>query len=73
MQTLKTKVIGDLRFFSRPLAAEKLSKTEKTLRRWELIGYGPPVTRFGRDPYYEEKGMEQWARSLAKAGHDGVF
>ena len=65
MQTSEIKVIGELRFFPRPLAAQKLDKTEKTLRRWELIGYGPPVSRIGRDPYYEEKGMEQWARSLA--------
>lgn len=66
MQTLEAKVIGDTRFLPRPLAAEKLSKTEKTLRRWELDGYGPPVTRFGKDVYYDEKLMEQWARSLAE-------
>lgn len=66
MQTLEVKVIGDLRFLPRPLTAEKLNKTEKTLRRWEIDGYGPLVTRFGKDVYYEEKGIEQWARSLAE-------
>jgi len=40
---------------------------QATLIRWELDGKGPPVTRIGRDVYYEESNLEKWVRSQAEA------
>jgi predicted DNA-binding transcriptional regulator AlpA len=61
-----TKVICGLRLKPRKSAAKTLGKSEATLIRWELDGKGPPVTRIGRDVYYEESNLEKWVRSQAE-------
>lgn len=35
----------------------------ETLIRWEREGYGPPVTRVGRDPVYRADSVEAWLRA----------
>jgi predicted DNA-binding transcriptional regulator AlpA len=60
------RVIGGLRLKPRKSAAKVIGKSEKTLIRWELDGTGPPVTRIGRDVYYEESDLEAWVRSLTE-------
>jgi len=57
------RVIGGLRLKPRKSAAKVIGKSEKSLIRWELDGTGPPVTRIGRDVYYEEASLEKWIRS----------
>jgi hypothetical protein len=57
------KIIGSLRLRPRRSTAELIDKHPRTLVRWELDGKGPPITRIGRDVYYEESALEKWIRS----------
>ncbi|WLB58471.1 hypothetical protein [Bradyrhizobium japonicum] len=61
-------------YVPRKQAAEKLGNalrgkpyTEKTLIRWELEKYGPPVTRIGREVVYFWPSVEKWLREQEKA------
>lgn len=37
--------------------------SEFTLMAWERNGYGPPVTRIGRDVVYRRQAVEDWLLS----------
>jgi hypothetical protein len=57
-------------YISRKDLAKKLGErmrgkpyTVQTLIKWENRGYGPPVTRVGRDPVYREDSTEKWLRA----------
>jgi DNA-binding transcriptional MerR regulator len=48
--------------------AELLGVAEKTLRRWDAVGYGPRATRRGlkRVYVYNEREVRRWLASVAE-------
>jgi hypothetical protein len=50
-------------YLSRPKMAEQLGKSERTLERWESLRIGPPVTRIGRELFYNIESAREWLRS----------
>ena len=50
-------------YLPRQALAEQLSKTRRTLERWERLRIGPPVTRIGRQPFYSVESVRAWLRS----------
>jgi hypothetical protein len=66
MQDDKIRIIGDRKLFRPEGAAELLGKSTVTLKRWRMANSGPPVTRIGRDVYYDEAGLISWVSSCAK-------
>ena len=47
-------------FISRAELARMLQRTVRTLSRWEMERYGPPVTRFGDSIYYRRSSVIGW-------------
>jgi hypothetical protein len=47
-------------FISRAELARMLHRTVRTLSRWEVERYGPPVTRFGDSIYYRRSSVMVW-------------
>ena len=43
--------------------AAQLDVHPRTLERWRVMGIGPPVTRIGREPYYNINTTRKWLRS----------
>lgn len=47
-------------FISRTELARMLHRTVRTLSRWEVERYEPPVTRFGDSIYYRRSSVMAW-------------
>ncbi len=57
----------DLRLLSRKEAAQLIGTSEKTLKRWEALGKGPPVLRFGkRMARYTVLGLREWLKVVTE-------
>ena len=63
--------VPDLRLLNRREAAQLIGTSEKTLKRWEALGKGPPVLRFGkRMSRYTVLGLREWLKAVTEdAGH----
>lgn len=53
-------------YLNRREFAAEIGVRIETLIRWEKDGQGPPVTRFGRTPYYYKPSIVEWQRSQEK-------
>lgn len=47
-------------WISRLDLALELGVTVETLRRWELLRFGPPCVRAGRKIYYRRDAVQDW-------------
>jgi hypothetical protein len=55
-------------FLTRAVTTVELKlKNERTLKRWEELGKGPPVTRIGRVPYYNIEALRRWIASQERS------
>jgi hypothetical protein len=50
-------------YISRLELAKQLDKHVNTLARWGALQIGPPVTRIGRQPFYDLDSVREWLRS----------
>jgi hypothetical protein len=46
--------------------AEQLQRTLRTIRRWRVIGEGPPWCRVGRHTFYRKAAVRAWLRGLER-------
>ena len=44
--------------------AERLRRSDSTIRYWRLVGYGPPCFRVGRRVMYRAGDVEAWLGKL---------
>jgi hypothetical protein len=44
-------------------AAAELHRHPRTLKRWRVLGEGPPYTRVGRGLYYRRSALRKWLLS----------
>jgi hypothetical protein len=51
------------RYRTRAQLAQELGLAELTLRQWEIVRKGPPVSRIGRQVLYSRAGTECWLRA----------
>ena len=59
--------VPDLRLLNRREAAALIGTSEKTLKRWEAVGKGPPVLRFGkRMARYTVLGLREWLKVVTE-------
>jgi predicted site-specific integrase-resolvase len=47
-------------YLTRREAARQVRRSEQALIRWENEGYGPPVTRVGRQVLYKKSSLSKW-------------
>ena len=42
-------------------------KSLRTLRRWRVLGEGPPYCRIGRKVYYRRGALQRWLLAIEKS------
>jgi len=50
-------------YLTRKELADQLSRTVRTLERWEVRRIGPPITRVGKTPMYRIDSVHAWLKS----------
>ena len=61
MSTKQNSVLSD--YLTHDELAKQLDVHPRTIERWRAAGVGPPVTRIGREPYYNIDTTREWLRS----------
>ena len=57
-----TPLLGD--YLSPPDLARELDCTERTLKRWQAIGYGPRPIKIGGRVFYRRAAVKEWLDSI---------
>lgn len=57
-----TTLLADL--LSPPDLARELDCTERTLKRWQTIGYGPKPIKIGARVFYRRAAVKEWIDAI---------
>lgn len=57
-----TPLLADL--LSPPDLARELDCTERTLKRWQAIGYGPKPIKIGGRVFYRRAAVKEWIDAI---------
>jgi hypothetical protein len=60
-------------YFTRKEAARQVRRSEQALIRWENEGYGPPVTRVGRQVLYRKSSLLYWLKSQEQQSKSPIY
>jgi hypothetical protein len=58
------KILDD--YETRPGLAKQLKKSERTLKRWEDMRIGPPVTYIGSTAHYHVPSARAWVKACER-------